>query len=177
MQLLQASPVRAQPQRKTRISKDLATSTHAFVHHDAVHKLLQPPYNNPYHVLKRAYKDYTLDVANRQEVVLQDHLKPAFMDCDLVSDVDELAPATTTAQPSSIPRTVTCFGRQVSRPVHFSLPFAAVNGGGECCSGTCMRHHVPTESDEMEVIISGTVLNQYNHRILNSRTEILKILV
>ena len=119
MKQLQASPVRTQPQRKTYISKDLATSTHVFVRHDAVRKPLQPPYDGPYRVLKRAEKHYTLEVANRQEVVSLDRLKPAFMECDLTRDVDELTPATKTTQPTTVPITVTRSGRQVRRPVRF----------------------------------------------------------
>ena len=65
MQQLQATPVRKQPRRKTYLSKDLATSTHVFVRHDAVRTPLQPPYDGPYRVLKHADKHYTLEVANR----------------------------------------------------------------------------------------------------------------
>ena len=43
MQPLHASPIRAQPQRKIYINKDLRTSTHVFIHHDAMRKPLQPP--------------------------------------------------------------------------------------------------------------------------------------
>ena len=81
-----------------------------FVRHDTVRTPPQPPYNGSYLVQKRANKHYTLEVTNRQEVVSLDRLKPAFMECDLVSDIDNLAPATTIAQPSSIPRTVKCSG-------------------------------------------------------------------
>ena len=87
--------------------------------HDAVRTLLQAPFEGPYRVLKRADKHYTLEVANRREVVSLDRLKPAFMECDLVLDVDELAPATTAVQPSTIPGPVTRSGRQVCRPVRF----------------------------------------------------------
>ena len=52
MQELQALPTRTKPHQKLYISKDLATSTHVFVCHDAVRTPLQPPYNGPYHVLK-----------------------------------------------------------------------------------------------------------------------------
>ena len=92
---------------------------YVFVYRDAVRMQLQPPYDGSYWVLKRADKHYTLEVANWQEVVSLDCHKPAFMECDLGSHVDELAPATTTAEPSTIPRTVTCSGRQVRRPVRF----------------------------------------------------------
>ena len=77
MQLLQASPVRMQPQRKLCISKILVTSTHVFLCHDAVRTPLQLPYNGPYRDLKHADKNYTLEVANRHEIVPLDRLKPA----------------------------------------------------------------------------------------------------
>ncbi len=120
MQLLQASPVRAQPRRRTYVNKDLATSTHVFVRHDAVRKPLQPPYDGPYRVLKRADKHYTLEVANRHEVVSLDRLKPAYMESDLIGDTNELVPASTAPQSSAVPVTVTRSGRQVRRPVRFS---------------------------------------------------------
>ena len=101
------------------MSKDLVASTYVFVHHDAVRTPLQPPYDGPYRVLKRTDKHYTLEVTNRLEVVSLDCLKPAFMEYDLGSDGNELAPTTTTAQPSTLPKTVTHFGQQVGRPVHF----------------------------------------------------------
>ena len=102
------------------ISKDLVTSTHVFVCHDAVHKPLQSPYDGPYRVLKHADKFCALEVTNCYGVVLLDHLKPAFKECDFISDADELAPATNTAHPSSIPSTVTHIGLQVHRHVRFS---------------------------------------------------------
>ena len=69
MQQLQASSIGTQPQWKTYISKDLVTSMHVFVHHDAVRTPLQLLYYDPYRVLKRAEKHHTLEVANRHEVV------------------------------------------------------------------------------------------------------------
>ena len=119
MQQLQASPVRAQPQRKVYVNKDLPTSTHVFVRHDAVRKPLQPPYDGPYRVLKRADKHYTLEIGNRQEVVSLDRLKPAYMECDLAADINLDAPTQSTAQPTKLPVTVTRSGRQVRRPVRF----------------------------------------------------------
>ena len=38
-----------------------------------------------------------------------------------------------------------------------------------------MKHHVPTRSDETEVIIPGTVLNQYIQRTVYGRTEIIEL--
>ena len=120
IQQLQASPVRVQPHRKVYINKDLPTSTHVFVRHDAVRKPLQPPYDGPYRVLKRADKHYTLEIGNRQEVVSLDRLKPAYMECDHATDIDIDAPTQATDQSTKFPVTVTRSGRQVRRPVRFS---------------------------------------------------------
>ena len=49
---------------------------------------LQPPYDGPYRVLKRTDKHYTLDVAGRPQVVSLDRLEPAYLESDLVTDVD-----------------------------------------------------------------------------------------
>ena len=120
MQQLQASPVREQSPRKVYIHKDLPTSTHVFVRHDAVRKPLQPPYDGPYRVLKRADKHYTLEIGNRQEVVSLDRLKPAYMECDHAPDIGIDAPTQATNQSTKFPVTVTRSGRQVRRPVRFS---------------------------------------------------------
>ena len=90
-----------------------------FVFHDAICKPLQPPYNGPYPVLKRADKDYTLDIADHPEVVLLDCLKPAYLESDLLTDVDTSTQATSTAQPMESPVTITHSGRRVRRPVCF----------------------------------------------------------
>ena len=88
---------------------------HVFVWHDAVCKPLQPPYDGPYHVLKWADKLYTLEVANRQEVVSLNRLKPAYMEYDLISDMNAHA-----AQPTKLPEMVARSGQQVRRPLRFS---------------------------------------------------------
>ena len=96
---LRGSPVRKQSQRKTYISKDVVCATHVFVWHDAIFKLLQPPHDGPYRVLKPANKHYTVDIAGRPEDVSLDRLKPTSLESDLVTDVDTSAKATPTAQP------------------------------------------------------------------------------
>ena len=120
MQQLRATPVRIQPHRKVYISKDLPTSTHVFVRHDAVRKPLQSPYGGPYSILKRAHQHYTLDISIRQEFVSLDRLKPAYMECDQDLHIDIDAPTWTTNQSTKFPVTVTHSDRQVRRPVHFS---------------------------------------------------------
>ena len=50
----------------------MGNAMHVFVRHDAIRKPLQPSYDGPYRVLKRADKHYMLDSAGRPEVVSMD---------------------------------------------------------------------------------------------------------
>ena len=104
------------------INKDLPTSTHVFVRHDAVHvrKPLQPPYDRPYRVLKWADKYYMLEIDNPQEVVSLDRLKPVCMECNHAIDIDIDSPTQATDKSTKLPVKVTCSGRQVHKPVRFS---------------------------------------------------------
>ena len=54
-----------------------------------------------------------LDVAGRPEVVSLDCLKPAYLESDLVTDVDTSTLATSTVQPMKSPVTITRSGRPV----------------------------------------------------------------
>ena len=75
---------------------------------------------SPYRVLKRADKHYTLDIAGRPEVVSLDCLKPTYLESNLVTDIDTSTQATSTAQPTKSPVTITRSGRHVRMPVRFS---------------------------------------------------------
>ena len=101
-----------------------------FVRHDAIRNPLQQPNDGPYCVLKRADKHYKLDIAGRPEVVSLDHLQPAYLESDLVTDVDTSTLATSTVQPTKSPVTITRSGRRVCKSVHFSLSFTAITEGG-----------------------------------------------
>ena len=70
--------------------------------------------------LKRADKHYTLDIAGRPEVVSLDRLKPAYLESDLVTDVDTPTQATSTAPTTESPVTITRSGLRVRKPVRFS---------------------------------------------------------
>ena len=93
---------------------------HEFVCHDTIRKPLQPPYDGPYCVLKRADNHYMLGIAGRPEVVSLDCLKPAYLESDLVTDVDTSAQTTSTVQPTKSQVTITRCGRCVSMPECFS---------------------------------------------------------
>ena len=54
------SPISPRPtQRTTHIADGLSKATHVFVHHDAVRKPLQPPYDGPFPVIKSTAKHFT----------------------------------------------------------------------------------------------------------------------
>ena len=104
------------------VHKDLKTSSHVFLRHDAVRKPLQPPYDGPYKVLKRADKHFTIAVKGKNEVVSIDRLKPAYLDCKNLDDsrpIDFAKPFIPTP-PSSVtlpsPSRVTRSGRHVRFP-------------------------------------------------------------
>ena len=120
MQQLRGTPVQKQPQCKSYISKDMGNTMHVFVRHYAIHKPLQPPYDSPYCVLKRAGKHYMLDIAGHPEVVSLDHLKPAYLESNVVTGVHTPTQATSTAPPTELPVTITRSCRRVCKPVHFS---------------------------------------------------------
>ena len=106
MQNIRSPSVYQQKQRRCHMSPDLNTCTFVFVHHDAVRKSLQPPYDGPVRVLKRHNKHYTLDILGKEKVISLDRLKPAYLD-DNASDVSpqpDISPqqdAATTTEPHS----------------------------------------------------------------------------
>ena len=51
-----------------------------------------------------------LDIAGHPEVVSLDHLKPAYLESDLITDVDISTQATSIVQPTKSPVTITCSG-------------------------------------------------------------------
>ena len=62
------------------VSKDLSSTTHVFIRHDAVRKPLQHPYDSPFKVLQRNDKYFTVDMNGRQDTVSIDRLKVAHLD-------------------------------------------------------------------------------------------------
>ena len=90
-----------------------------FVRHHAIRKQLQPPYDDPYRVLKRAVKHYTLDISGRPEVASLDRHKPAYLKSDLVTDID-----TPTQASSTVPST--------EPPIYNNNPFWST--GAQACT-------------------------------------------
>lgn len=66
--------------RNGRTTDGLATSTHIFIRHNATRKLLQPPYNGPFPVVKRTDKYFTVDINGHKDTISVDRLKPAHLD-------------------------------------------------------------------------------------------------
>eukprot|EP00794_Sanderia_malayensis_P021274 gene21274-biopygen16308 len=82
------------------VPSSLHSSTHAFVRHDAVRKPLQPPYDGPYKILRRADKHFTLEIHGKPKTISLDRLKPAHLDADLPSHTTNLPQI---SSPSSSP--------------------------------------------------------------------------
>ena len=79
MRNIQPVPTRTQT-RQTHVNKDLSSCSHVFVRHDAIRKLLQPPYDGPYKVISCGDKVFTVDVNGRQDTISIDRLKPAYLE-------------------------------------------------------------------------------------------------
>ena len=122
MQQLQAKPVHKQNCTNVYVSPTLKSCTHVFIHHDAVKKPLQKPYDGPYKVQKRSDKHYTVNINGRDEVISIDRLKPAFHDIPPSDESILPLPEATTQQDSTFtkPARVTRSGRQVHWPKCFS---------------------------------------------------------
>ena len=129
MQQLRATPVRTPPQRNDYVSDVLSSCTHVFIRHDAVRKPLQQPYDGPYKVLKRADKNYTIDINGRQNTVSLDRLKPAHCETKVSPSFEHSpnhytptpppSPQTIPSQPPVVSEQVTRSGRRVHWPKRF----------------------------------------------------------
>lgn len=62
----------------TFVPKNLMTSSHVFVRHDAVRSCLQKPYDGPYKVIKRNAKHFVLLIKGKELTIGINRLKPAF---------------------------------------------------------------------------------------------------
>ena len=84
------------------------TSPHVHVWHDGVRKPLQPPYDDPFKIIKHNSKYFTLNVGNSHDTVWLDRLKPAYLDTTFTSELDTSSniPSMPTLVPSAAPYTV-----------------------------------------------------------------------
>ena len=104
MQNLRPQPTRAQ-QRKPHVHPDLSTCTHVFVRHDAVKKPLQPPYDGPFEVIRRADKFFIVQLKGRQDSVSLDRLKPAYLDPPTTPPTEPGLPPSQDPKPSRVTTT------------------------------------------------------------------------
>ena len=128
MQQLRPIPASHHTSRTPQISKDLATSTHVFIRHDAVRKSLQPPYDGPFEVIARADKFYTVLVNGHRQTISLDRLKPAHLDSPPVTATapSTATPASSTALPPKsstpqVPVRTTHSGRRVHFPERYTI--------------------------------------------------------
>ena len=104
--------------RTPHVSKDLSSCTHVFIHHDALHKSLQPPYDGPFEVVKRSAKFYTVLVNGQRQNISLDRLKPAHLDRPSPASDSAPSPPTviSTLAPVALPVHTTRSGRHVHWP-------------------------------------------------------------
>ena len=76
-------------------------ASHVFVHHDAVKKPLQQPYDGPYCVLNRFDRFYTIDLNGRTDSVSIDRLKPAYVNFPINGTLSLLSPTATSPSQST----------------------------------------------------------------------------
>ena len=146
MSKLKATPVRMQSPRTTHVCDELSSPMHVYIRHGGVKKPLQPPYDGPYKLLKRAGKYFTIEVRGKQEVVFLDRLKPAHLDLpQTLPESVSATPAVLSQQPVTFPRrpsestsvstpVTTHSGRRVHKPKRFVTSLTLFTGEGEYCS-------------------------------------------
>ena len=121
MQQLHPTPTSHHTHRTPHLSKDLSTCTHVFIRKDAIRKSLQPPYDGPFEVLKRATKYFTILVNSQHQTISLDRLKPAHLDSTPSVPTRDSAPSTTPPPTPPEPETIrtTRSGRHVHFPDRF----------------------------------------------------------
>nr|VZI06299.1 unnamed protein product [Spirometra erinaceieuropaei] len=79
MHTLRATPTRVSPTRSF-IPPNLDTCDLVLVQHDAVRRPLQPPYGEPYEVLRRSDEHFVIERNGKTDTVSIDRAKPASLD-------------------------------------------------------------------------------------------------
>jgi len=103
MQQLRAKPART-PHMKNHINNALSSCTHIFVRHDAIRKPLQPQYDGPFKVLKRAEKHFTVDINGKKDTVSLDRFKPAYLETSAQTSKPSTPPTPILPEQSAQPR-------------------------------------------------------------------------
>ena len=89
MQRLQPVPPAHHTPCKPHQSKDLSTCIHVIVRRDAAHRVLQPPYDEPFEVLKGTAQFFVV-LVNGQRQISIDRVKTAHLEVALVRSTTEL---------------------------------------------------------------------------------------
>ena len=109
MRQLSAPPPQHQQSLKSHLPDALSSCSHVFIRHDAIKRFLQLPYTDPFSVVKRSPKYYTVTVNGRQQTVSIDRLKPAFFE-------DAELPLSCPTSPDTPPTRSTLSGRTARFP-------------------------------------------------------------
>ena len=135
MQRLQPVPPAHHTSCKPHQNKDLSTCTNVFVCRDAVRRALQPPYDGPFEVLKRAAKFFVVLVNHQQQTISIDCVKPAHLKVPLVRSTTELPSLLLPPPQVNAPVRTTHSGRHVHFPERFVFDIVRPThwGGGEYC--------------------------------------------
>ena len=111
---LHAVPPYSNQHQFVHVPSNLLTKSHTFVHHDAIRKLLQPVYDNPYRVISCTKKQFTREIKGRHEVSL-DHLKPVYLDTEFsLKDITSTYSSPHTGFSNTV--TTTCSSRKIHWP-------------------------------------------------------------
>ncbi|KMQ86204.1 pol polyprotein [Lasius niger] len=105
-------------QPATFLFKDMNSTTHVFIRHDAPAGTLQPPYDGPYEVLNRGEKTFKLRIHGKAVNVSIDRLKPAYILADK-EEVPHREQRPKSPEPPTEKRTRT--GRITQSPVRFQI--------------------------------------------------------
>jgi len=99
--------------KATFVFKDMSTTSHVFVRHDAPTGTLQPPYDGPYEVISRGDKTFRLKVKGKAVNISVDRLEPAYV-------INEEPTNQTEPSARNNKETTTRSGRAVRQPVRFA---------------------------------------------------------
>lgn len=105
------------------VFKELDSSTHVFVRHDAPKGSLQPCYDGPFEVVERKNKYFVISIRGKEVAVSIDRLKPAYVlaehlgEQDTTSNFEPERDTPSNSSTDAIP--TTRFGRKIRFPERF----------------------------------------------------------
>jgi len=105
--------------KKPFIFKDISTASHVFVRHDGPKTILQPPYDGPFPVIKRANKTVCVQIHGKNIDISIDRVKPAYLLADSLEKSTENPEETKNSE--KIPSRKTRSGRHVRFPDYFKI--------------------------------------------------------